>query len=58
VITEAVVWEGLNPSLDFVASEDDPIAQTLPVNLVLGSFILNGNMHTNPAEWLLHDHKR
>jgi hypothetical protein len=58
VITEAVVWEGLTPSLDFIASDDDPIARTLPVNLVLGSFILRGNMHTNPAEWLLlHDYK-
>jgi hypothetical protein len=59
VITEAVVWEGLTPSLDFVPSEDDPLARTLPVNLVLGSFILRGNMHTNPAEWLLlHDYKK
>jgi len=59
VITEAVVWEGLTPSLEFVASDDDPLAQTLPVNLVLGSFILRGNMHTNPAEWLLlHDYKK
>jgi hypothetical protein len=59
VITEATVWEGLNPSIDFIVSEDDPIAQTLPINQPLGSFILRGNMYTDPGKWmLLHDYKK
>lgn len=59
VITEAMVWEGLTPSIDFIASMDDPIARALPVNMVLGSFILRGDMYTDVREWmLLHDYKK
>jgi hypothetical protein len=33
--------------------EEDPIGQLLPVNAVLGAFILRGDMHTKADEWVL-----
>ena len=53
VITRAKVYAGLNPSLDLLSSPEDPIARKLPVNMVLGAFILRGDMHTDPAQWKL-----
>jgi hypothetical protein len=59
IITQAKVFGGLNPSIDFVPSEEDPLAQQLPVNMVLGAFILRGDMHTDPQDWLLlEDYKK
>jgi hypothetical protein len=40
-------------SLEFFRSEEDPISQLLPVNSVLGAFILRGDMHTKADEWML-----
>ena len=57
VITKATVWEGLNASIDFIPSEEDPLAQNLPINMILGAFILRGDMHTDPKVWpLLEDY--
>lgn len=53
IITEARVWEGLDPSIDLIPSEEDPIARALPANQVLGAFILRGDMHTNVKDWML-----
>ncbi|HDM78194.1 MAG TPA: hypothetical protein ENG51_17295 [Deltaproteobacteria bacterium] len=53
VITKARVYAGLNPSIDILPSKEDPIAQKLPINMVLGAFILRGDMHTDPNAWLL-----
>jgi len=59
VITKAKVWAGIKPSLDLIPSKEDPIAQMLPINMVLASFILRGDMHTNPEDWiLLRDYKK
>lgn len=59
VITKANVWAGIKPSIDLIPSKEDPIAQKLPVNMVLASFILRGDMHTNPKDWvLLKDYKK
>ncbi len=57
VITKATVWEGLDASIDLVPSEEDPLAQNLPINMILGAFILRGDMHTDPKVWpLLEDY--
>ncbi|MBW2023200.1 MAG: acetoacetate decarboxylase family protein [Deltaproteobacteria bacterium] len=53
IITRAEVYAGLNPSIDLIPSIEDPIAQKLPINMVLGAFILRGDMHTDPGQWLL-----
>ena len=53
IITRAKVYAGVNPSIDFIPSKEDPIASKLPVNTVLGAFVLRGDMHTDPKEWLL-----
>ena len=59
VITRATVWEGLDASIDLIPSEEDPLAQNLPINMILGAFILRGDMHTNPATWpLLEDYRK
>lgn len=51
VVTEGSVYEGLNPSIDLSPLDEDPVAQALPVNSVLGSYIVKGSMYTNSAEW-------
>lgn len=53
IITRAEVYAGLNPSIDMIPSIEDPIARKLPINMVLGAFILRGDMHTDPSQWLL-----
>jgi hypothetical protein len=53
IITKAHVYAGLDPSIDIIPSKEDPIAQKLPINMVLGAFILRGDMHTDPTQWLL-----
>jgi hypothetical protein len=53
IITEAAIWEGKTPSIDIHSTLEDPIAEMLPVNAVLASFILRGDMYTDPNEWLL-----
>ena len=52
-IDKARVYAGLDPSIDIIPSKKDPIAQKLPINMVLGAFILRGDMHTDPEQWLL-----
>ncbi len=42
VITKADVFAGENPSMELYPSKDDPIAQALPVNAVLASYIHQG----------------
>ena len=53
IITKAKVWEGLDASIDLLPSKEDPIAKALPVNMILASYILKGDMHTNPKDWIL-----
>ncbi len=53
VITRATVWAGLNPSIDLIASGEDPIARNLPANRLVGAFILRGDMHTEVRSWKL-----
>ncbi len=59
VITNARVWAGVQPSIDLIANAEDPIAQMLPINMVLASFILRGDMYTDPTDWVLfRDYKK
>jgi len=34
-------------------SQEDPLAQILPCNAVLGGFILRGDMYTKSEEWVV-----
>jgi len=53
IITKAEVWAGETPSIDLFATEEDPLAELLPNEGVVGAFILRGDMYTDPGEWLL-----
>jgi hypothetical protein len=58
-VTKAEFYAADAVSMEFFRSEEDPIGELLPVNSVLGAFILRGDMHTNADEWmLLEDLKR
>ena len=52
-VTKAEIYAADAASMEFFPSEEDPIGQLLPVNSVLGAFILRGDMHTKADEWTL-----
>ena len=52
-VTKAEIYAADAASMEFFPSEEDPIGQLLPVNSVLGAFILRGDMHTKADEWAL-----
>jgi hypothetical protein len=53
-VTQAEIYAADAASMELYPwSEEDPIGRLLPVNSVLGAFILRGDMHTNADEWLL-----
>ncbi|HJY44774.1 MAG TPA: hypothetical protein VJ301_09125, partial [Propionibacteriaceae bacterium] len=52
-VTNAEFYAADAASMEFFRSEEDPIGELLPVNTVLGAFILRGDMHTNADEWVL-----
>jgi len=47
-IIRTTVWEGLDASIDLTPSKDDPLTEALPINMILGAFIMRGDMHTDP----------
>jgi hypothetical protein len=53
LITKAEVWAGLEPSVDLIPSEEDPLAELLPVRQTLAGYIIRGDMQTHPEDWLL-----
>jgi hypothetical protein len=53
LITRAEVWAGLEPSVDLIPSEEDPLSELLPVRQVLAGYVLRGDMQTDPKDWLL-----
>ncbi len=58
VITKATVWQGKAPSIDLHSTMEDPLAKMLPVNAVLASYVLRGDMYTDPNKWVtLKDYK-
>ena len=52
-VTKAEFYAADAASMELFRSEEDPIGELLPVNSVLGAFILRGDMHTNAEEWVL-----
>lgn len=55
VITEAEVFAGdfSSTSMALFPSDEDPIAQALPMNAVLASYIIKGDMYTKATDWIL-----
>jgi hypothetical protein len=53
IITKATVWEGLDASIDFIPHKEDPLYDQFPINMILGAFILRGDMYTDPGDWPL-----
>ena len=53
VITKADIFIGLDPSIELYRSKEDPIADLLPVDAVIGSYIVRGDLYTDPADWSL-----
>src|SRR6185295_15412043 len=52
-VTKAEFFAADAAALEIYPSEEDPLAQILPCNAVLGGFILRGDMYTKSEEWLL-----
>jgi hypothetical protein len=52
-VTKAEIYAGDAATMELYPSKEDPIAQLLPCNAVLGAFILRGDMYTNAEEWVL-----
>jgi hypothetical protein len=50
-VTKANVSAGGAPGMELCASQEDPIGELLPCNMVLGAFILRGDMYTRADEW-------
>jgi len=52
-VTRADFFAADAADLEIYSSKEDPLAQLLPCNAVLGAFILRGDMYTKSAEWIL-----
>jgi Acetoacetate decarboxylase (ADC) len=52
-VTKADIYAGNAAGLELYASTEDPIGQLLPVNAVLGAFIIRGDMYTKADEWVV-----
>jgi hypothetical protein len=52
-VTNAEFYAGDAASIELRSSGADPIGRLLPVNSVLGAYILRGDMLTNPVDWTL-----
>jgi len=52
-VTKAEFFAIDAPALEIYASKEDPLAEILPCNAVLGGFILRGDMYTKSEEWVV-----
>jgi len=52
-VTKAEFFAADAAALEIYSSKEDPLAQILPCNAVLGAFILRGDMYTKSEEWVL-----
>ena len=52
-VTKAEVYAGDAASLELHTSAEDPIAEVLPCNMVLGAYVIRGDMYTKSDEWVL-----
>ncbi len=52
-VTRAEIYAGDAATMELYPSNEDPLAELLPSNMVLGAFVLRGDMYTNADEWVL-----
>jgi len=52
-VTKAEFCAADAAAMEIYSSKEDPLAQILPCNAVLGAFILRGDMYTKSEEWVL-----
>jgi len=52
-VTKADIYAGNFAGLELYPSTEDPIGRLLPVNAVLGAFIIRGDMYTKADEWVV-----
>jgi hypothetical protein len=52
-VTKAEFFAVDAPAMEIYSSKEDPLAQILPCNAVLGGFILRGDMYTKSEEWVV-----
>jgi hypothetical protein len=52
-VTKGEIYAADAASIELYSSEEDPLGELLPVNAVLGAWVLRGDMDTNPQEWML-----
>ena len=52
-VTRAEIYAGDAAAVELYPSKEDPIGELLPCNMVLGAFVLRGDMYTNADEWVL-----
>ena len=50
-VTKAEVYAGDAASMELHTSAEDPIAEVLPCNMVLGAYVIRGDMYTKSDEW-------
>jgi len=52
-VTKGEIYAADAAGIELYSSEEDPLGELLPVNAVLGAWVLRGDMDTNPEEWML-----
>ena len=52
-VTKAEFFAVDATAMEIYSSKEDPLAQILPCNAVLGGFILRGDMYTKSEEWVV-----
>lgn len=52
-VTKAEFFAADDAGIEYHQSSEDPLAQILPCNSVLGAYILQGDMYTKSEEWML-----
>lgn len=53
VITKADIFIGAEASVELYPSKEDPLAELLPVDAVIGSYLVRGDLYTDPSNWTL-----
>jgi Acetoacetate decarboxylase (ADC) len=51
VVTKADIFIGVDPSIELYHSKEDPIGELLPIDAVIGSYIIRGDLYTDPMNW-------
>jgi hypothetical protein len=53
VITKADIFIGVEASAELYPHQEDPLADLLPVDAIIGSYIVRGELYTDPSNWTL-----